>query len=892
MSVLSRFARAFDSRKLDRELSEELHFHFEEAADALVRGGMPRRQAEREARRRLGRQLHHRESSHDAKVFPRLESLFQDVRFGFRMLRRTPAVTAAAILALSLAIGACTAAFSLLDALLLRPLPVAEPRQLVALSYANVMGRPSDDDSFSYPLYQRFRQTASPMADLFGATFNSGFQTATIGLAHEEERVRANWISGEAFGILGLPPVLGRMITPDDERLARPVAVLGHAFWRRRFGASPAALGQPIALGGKQYQIVGVSPSNFSGLAPGILTDIWLPLTTRSSARVYTDPQSDFFAVWGRLKPGVEPERLRQTMQSVFTHFRREQIANLLHAGLPPNRAEAFVNARINATPAATGRATLVRLQFARPLWIIAIVGGLILLLACSNLANLFIARASARERELAMRAAIGAGRARLAQQMLVESALVAIAACSLGVLFAQTAAPALVSRLMPVNYPAYLDLPLNLRVLAFAAATGLAVTLLFGSIPALRASSASPDRVLRSASSHRSARSGVLRPLIAAQAAFSLAVLFLSGMLLLSFRNLTHVDLGFSPHNLAVLTLTSGRVQDPAASELQLLDAVRAVRGVESAAMSDTALVGGAFSFTRRPFLRFAGRERVQQAAVYEQVSPGFFQAMQIPLLQGRDFSPADIAAHSPAVLVNQTFARLYFPERRAAGQRFERAIDDFRFGPQQIIGVVRDAKYNNLREPAQPMVYEPLRSLSGGQLAVRAASSPLSIAAAARDEIQRVNGAVHVSSIELQSTLINDSILPERLLAMLAAFFAVVAASLAAIGLYGVLSYSVVRQTKEIGIRLALGAQPATVVRAILSNAAVTLSIGLGSGLAAGIALARYLESVLFEIKPSDSASLIPPVVAFLAVSALAGLAPSLRATRVDPAETLRHE
>jgi len=891
MSWLSRLRNAANSARLDRELREEMESHIENRAEALMGAGMSPEDAAREARKRMGNQLLYRESSREARLFPWLESLLQDVRFGSRMLRKSAGITMAAVLALGLAIGACTAAFSLIDALLLRPLPVTHPERLVALSYPSVMAGRPDGDSFSYPVFQRFRDASASVAYLFAVNYGPGRQVASFG-GSEEENARMSWISGEAFGVLGIPPAQGRTLNAGDSQRRNPVAMLGYSFWQSRFGASPDVLGRWMTWNGRRFQIVGVTQKGFYGLDPGFLTDVWLPIeNVARDAKDLANPEVYFLGVWGELKPGATPERLRQVLQPVFAGARMELRRSFERDGIPPAEMPRILNAGIKVESAKNGHANIVRLQFQHPLWILSIVAGLVLLIACSNLANLFVARADAREKEMAMRAAVGAGRARLMQQMLIECGLIAAAACAVGLAFAQTAAPALVDRLMPSTMPAYLDLQLNARVFLFVALAGLAATLVFGAIPALRASFASPDAALKSGG-RSSARTRALRPLIAAQVGFSFVVLFVSGLLLVSFRNLMNVDLGFTKQGVILFGLDGRRLDDAGANRtaiLTTLDRIRQQPGVQAASMSNIELVAGPFAPLIRPMMRMPGQAGTERGPFYLKVAPGFFNTMQIRTLGGRDFTAADLAADASSVIVNQAFARKYFPDGDPLGRRFDRG-DDNGWAPQQIVGVVADAKYNSLRETPSPTVYEPLRYVGGARLAVRTAESPAAIGPLLRQAVTQTNPAVRVSMMELESKKIENGILPERLLALLAGFFVLVAAALAAVGLYGVLSYLVVRQTKEIGIRMALGAQRGAVARMVLTDMALMIALGSALGLAAGLALARYVESMLFEVRPSDWTSAALPLAALATIAVLAALGPLTRALRVDPGTALR--
>lgn len=891
MSWLSRLINVFRGDRVDRDLDDEREFHIQARTEELIRRGMAPEEAARQARRAFGNALATRESSRDAKMAGWLESLLRDARFGFRMLRKDRVVSLAALLSLSLAIGACTAAFSLIDALILRPLPVPEPDRLVYLMYPIPRSVIAEDGYMTNGQYAEFQKVAGGRIELFGYMNGGGLQQAAFGAdSSEREAVRINVISGDAFRVLGLHPAIGRLLTAEDDT-DHLVAVVSYPFWMRRFGGNPAAIGQSFTFRDKRYQIIGVAPKGFTGLEPGYLTDMWIPRTLDLAAR------DNFFSgwgqVWGRLAPGVPAEQARAVLAAAFTNFRRAHRQEFVRMGFPPDRFEAFIDTPLRLEPAGRGGNSLFRAQFRRPLWILAIVAALVLLIACSNVANLFTARAAAREREMALRISIGAGRWRLVRQVLIESGMLAAAACILGLAFAAAVAPAMVSLLAPPGFPAYLDLRLDARMLGFIALLCAVTTVLFGLAPAVQASSASPNEALKAGGGKHSGSAGMLRPVVAAQVGFSFAVVFLSGLLLLTFRNLTHVDLGLARRGVILFNLQARGLKPGDASRAaaqQLLDRLRSYPGVQAAGFSAFALVGGPFAPMMIRGIRFPGSGPASIQPLYLPVSPGFLDALQIHLIGGRDFQPRDLDADSQSVIVNEAFARAFLGGQYPVGQRFEQMNRDG-YVPREIVGVVRDAKYNNLRDPSPPTVYEPY-SGPGGVLEVRTAGDPVTLSSNLRQEIQRAGPSVQVTGVTLQSTQIGNTILSERLLALLAGFFAIVALVLAAVGLYGVLSYSVVRRTKEIGIRVALGAQPLRVVRLVVTDVGLMILLGVGAGMAGGAALARFVQSILFEVKPAEFASLALPLVCLLAASFAAALPPAMRAARVDPTVALRYE
>jgi len=891
-----RLARTFRSRKLDDDLDEELRFHLEARTAELAEGGLAPEEAAREARRRLGHALSLRESSRDVKLIPWLDSVGRDVRFGLRVLRKDALVTWAAIASLSLAIGACMAAFSLIETLILRPLPVVEPERLVYLTFptSNPEDTRDENSNFSYPLFERLRAAGRPYVDLFGmSSFGTTRPAIFDDSGGQEERVRAQWISGDSFARLGVRPALGRLLSAaDDERPGdHPVAVLSHAFWTRRFSRAPSVLGRWLTLEEKQFQIVGVAEERLLGTEPGLMTDLWLP-NMMWNREALTQVGWSWFRIWGRLGPGVDVERARQALQPIFAEFRRERTRGT-RADQPRDEVERYLKTPLYLRSAANGPSAL-RKRFERPLWILAAVAGLLLLIACSNVANLLVARAARREREMALRVSIGAGRARVVQQVLIESGMLAAAACVMGVVFAVFAAPAIVVALSPANNPVYLDLRLNRTVFGFLAGLCALTTLLFGTVPALRASAVSPNEALKADGVRHSAGRGVLRPLVATQVGFSFVVLFIAGLLLLSFQKLTRVDPGFAKDGLLVVRIEAPDLRDsePRARMVwpEVLDIVRRQPDVKAASVSGWGLFTGS-EWTAG--IRVPGRGVDGSECHYLRISPGFFETMGLRLLDGRDFQPRDAEPAEPAaVVVNETFARRYFPGENPLGRHFSRASEGPKLIDQEIVGLARDAKYSNLRETTPPTVYVPLQAKRGVALEVRTTADPAALTATLRREMARVHGSLRINDVTAQSRLVDDTLVRERLLALLSGFFAVVALVLAAVGLYGVLSYAVARRTREIGIRLALGARPPAVVRLVVGDVALLVAAGLAAGVAVGLLLARFLASLLFEVRPSDFWSIALPLGWLLLASVLAALPAAVRAVRVDPTVALRYE
>ena len=890
MSLWSRVSNVFRTARLDRELDDEQRFHLESRIDDLVGRGLTRDAATAEAMRRFGSALRAREVSRDVKLATWLESLLKDVRFGVRVLWRDRTVTGAAIVSLGLAIGACTAAFSLVDALMLRPLPVREPHQLVYLTFAN-FERPDapDRDSFNYPLFERLRADGRRGVDLFAASYDFRLDATLSDVPGQEERLRVQYVSGDAFTILGLAPAAGRLFsTSDDLRPGQhPVAVLGHAFWQRRFAGAGSAIGRTVTFDGHTFEIVGVAPRGFTGVEPGTFIDVWVP-TQMYEAAALSNPGWSWFRVLGRLGPGVEPSQVHGPLQAAFTQSLRQR-AESFPPDAPREPLERFLKTPLRIRSAANGP-SMLRRDFERPLWILAAIVGLVLLVAGSNVTNLLLARGASREREMSLRLSIGAGRIRLVQQALVESGVLSLAACALALPFAAVVAPAIVAMLAPSDSPAFLDLHIDWRVLTFLVGIGLLATVSLGLAPALRASSVSPIGVLKGSGGRLSARTKALGPLLTLQVTFSVVVLFVSALLLVSFGRLTRVNLGFNPNGVLLVTVEPRTRLDAAEQQRlseRVLDRVRQAPGVERASQSGRALFSG---FGWASAIRLPGRPLDIRESHFLEVSDDFFDTLLIPVRDGRTFTRDDARPERPpGVVVNETFARRYFGNDRAVGQTFSR---DERTGPlvHHILGVVADAKYRSVRDPAPAIVYVPSRGL--GTIYVRTSGEPLGIAPMLERQILGVDPALRVSRVTLQSTLVNNTLLRERLLAMLSGFFAVLALVLVGVGLYGVLSYSVVQRTREIGIRAALGAGRLVVIRTVLAGSALVVAAGTVGGLAGGAYLARFLRSFLYEVAPLDSWSLALPLGALLLTAVAAALVPALRASRVDPADALRFE
>jgi predicted permease len=883
MAWWSRLANVLRPGRLDSDLDEEQRFHIEARAEALAASeGLSREAALERAARQFGHRLSIREESREAKLAVWLESLWRDLALGLRLLRKDAVVSSAAVVSLGLAIGACTAAFALIDALILRELPVRDPRSLVYVARAGGEIDPRFSTLASYPFYERIRDAVAPRMTAFSMSQQSLRQAILPDGGGAEEKLQTQFVSGNAFDVLGVRPVLGRLLRPSDDVTpgAHPVAVVSHAFWTRRLGRRADAVGQWIQLEQRPYQIVGVAQENFTGAQPGVLTDVWVP-NMMFHGQSLRSPTWNWLQIWGRLTPGATPDAIRPIVEAALA----SELTQAPTPGKDPRRQAAEIG--LDVVEASTGLSA-ARHEFQRPLLALAALVGLVLLIACSNVANLLLARGAARWREMALRASIGAGRRRLLQQVLAESGVLTIAASLVGLLCAVVALPLIVGMLSTNENPVYLDARLDWRVVAFVAALGGATTILFGLAPALRASAVRPGGTALAGDRRHTVDAGISRSMVAAQVGCSLMILFVAVLLLRSFDRLLAVDLGFEPERLAVLSLEARDPFGPAeahALDRRILERVRALPGVESASLAGWALFrgwswGGGFEI--------GGRGSAQTSRLA--VSSEFFRTMRTPVLDGRELDPRDSDLDRPVPLVvNDAFARKYFGGQRAVGQRLEARGHEV--VPYEIVGVVGNARDGSVRGEMGAFAFSPIAD-PGGALLIRTPLDPRTIADLVRRELPGVHPSLRLVDVTRQTALVASTLLRERLLAVLSAFFAVLGLALSAVGLYGVLTYAVVRRTREIGIRLTLGARPLAVVRSVLGRTARAMASGIAAGLAGGFYFAGFVRTLLYEVEPLSASSIVLPIGCLLAVAMAAAWGPARRATRVDPAEALRTE
>lgn len=885
MAFWSRIANVFRVDRVSREIDEELQSHLEEAID---NGREPL-----EVKRAFGSMLRRREESRDIRMAVWLDSLRADAIFGWRQLNKRKITSTAAILSLALAIGACTSAFRLIDALLLRPLPVSNPDRLYLLAQQGMdpSGNFRIGESSEYPLFRTLRATVKDSAELIAVSYASRTDL-TYGSDQDMEKAYRQYVSGWMFDAFGLKPALGRLFTESDDVTpgAHPVAVLSYDYWSRRFGRDPKAAGRTFRIGNDVLEIVGVAPEGFTGTETGIAVDIFLPTMMHAGV---THADWSWFRTLVKLRPGAVAEAVCDRMRAPVQAFQVERAMSPDFNGVPKRERDAFLNQKLLLLAVPAGVSGMQR-DYRRALLALGVLVALVLLIACANVANLMTAQAAARAREMALRVSIGAGRWRLVQLVLVESAMVAFLASAIGGGFAWWAAPFVVSKINPPDDPAHLFLPADWRVMVFAVALTLVVTFLFGLAPALRASGVKPASALKGGDDPHSRRR-TMHTLIAVQVAFCFVVVFVAGLFLTTFNRLSKQPMGFSSERLLVAEVVTGNPQ-PLVLWDQLTEHLRATPGIETVAFAGWPLLSGN---GWNGFIRINGEPAGDVLAYFLGVSPGWIDAMKIPLIDGRDLRAGE--TFPGAAIVNEAFAKQYFNGENPIGKWFEKQ------GPSQnlraqIVGLVRDARYRNMREPITPTAYVPfaalddkgaLRPQRSATLLIRTYSpNPLALASMVRQEVPRARSEFRVSNIRTQEEINRRHTIRERLLAMLAQFFAMVALLLGGVGLYGVLDYSVLQRRREIGIRIAIGAPAGDIAQRVTKDVFGMVLAGAAAGLALGVAAVRYVETLLYGVKATDLVMLSLPSVAILIVALLAAVPAVIRAVRTDPAGIFRSE
>jgi len=891
-------------RRADQELDAELQFHLEKQVEANIARGMPPSEARAAALCLFGGVEQMKEECRDVRGMALLDTLAQDIRYGLRMMWRSPAFTAVAVLSLGLGIGANTAIFSLINVVMLKNLPVKNPEQLVVINWAakqfpdishngSTWGRPPgpfSGSSLSYPAFRQMQSQNQVLSDMFG--FADMEQTNVVVGGHAEI-ARGQLASGNYFSGLGVEPVAGRTFTAEDDQPgAAPVAVISFRYWEGRFGRDVSVIGKTATVNGVPFVIAGVTPPEFFGLAPGECPDIWVPLSMQprvlpqwggKALSLLGVPGEWWVEPWGRLKPGVTPQQATAALSLA--------LRQLVTAELAPGPEQ------IPSIELRAGDKGLrdLRAEFSRPLFILMSVVGLVLLIACANVANLLLARAAARRKETAVRMALGAGRQRLIRQLLTESFLLAAVGGALGFAVASRGGELLLYLASSTEGPPVLDVHPDARVLAFCTAISLLTGLVFGLAPALRATRLDVSPVLKAGLGGGSGSSRWMlgKALVAVQVALSLLVLLGASMFVRSLQKLNSIDLGFKRENLLLFgvdgTLSGYKDEGLGSLYQRIQERLRAIPGVRSVSLSRHSLVGDGSSQSGMDIPGYRKRPSERLVVYRNSVGPDFFETMGIPILLGRGITDRDNQTAPKVVVINEALAHRYFPNESPLGKRLAWHEKD-----AEVVGVAGNAKYYDLRQEVQPTVFEPYLQFGIGRMvfALRTLADPASIVRDVRVAIASVDRNLPLYNVRTQVQQINSALIQERFFAELTSCFGGLALLLASIGLYGVMSYTVAGRTGEIGIRMALGAAKADITGMVLREVFLLMTAGLGIGLPVALLCMRLIHKQLYGLNVSDPLSIAVAIGVLTLVTGLAGYLPARRASRIDPMAALRQE
>jgi predicted permease len=876
---------------LERELQADLELEAREQQER----GLPAEEARYAARRALGNAAILKEDVREAWGWLFVDRLQQDLCYAWRGMRKSPGFTAAAMLSLALGIGVNTTMFSLVNALMLRGLPVEKPEELFDVvlpdrEHAGYFG-------FSYPLFEALRDHTTTLAGIL-AVAEAAMSVTADGQA-EIVPGGGMFASGRYFSTLGIKAVIGRTFTPaDDEASAtNPVAVISYSYWKRRFALDPRVIGKAILVNGQPMTIIGVTPPGFFSVAIGAATEITLPfsaytLLNRGSTHL-TERQRWWLRVMARVKPGISADQAKADLNVAFQQYLAEPASK--------EQQRDFAGRRIEFRPGAQGiggQDAGVRMS----MLVLAGVVGLVLAIACANVTNLLLARGVARQREIALRLSLGAARSRLVRQLLTESVMLAAMGGAAGLLVAYWGTQGVGRLLHHGPGPLPIDLAPDGRALAFTAAVALLTGILFGLMPALRSTRLDLTPVLKKggAAGGRS-RSRLRSGLVVAQVALSLVLLVVAGLFARSLQKLMEEDLGFHPEHVLLVSVNPKLIGYQGANMLQLyqhlLGRVEAAPGVRSASASLSAgIIGGGRWHNLMTVPGYTPKPGEKPGCGFVPVAAHFFGTVGIPVLLGRDFETQDTGRGSKVAAINETFARRYFGKQSPLGRSLGLGVKQ-NLGWFEIVAVVKDSKYGDIRDRSQPLVYFPLWQtppplVGAATIEVRTLGEPGVMTAAVRRELLAVEKDLPIGSVKTMSQQVAESLGIERTVALLAGLFGLLALALASVGLYGVLSYAVAWRTSEIGIRMALGAQRADVVRLILRNAMMLVALGAGLGLVGALAAGRAMASLLFRLSGADPVTVSTATLVLAAVGGLAGYLPARRASRVDPMAAVKYE
>src|SRR5437764_6637917 len=830
-----------------------------------------------------------------------MSSFWKDLRYGFRALRLSPGFTLIATLTLALGIGANTAIFQLIDSIRLRSIPVKNPQELGTIRIADRhwgSGQFSSQYSqLSFPIWEQIRKRQEGFAEI-AAWSVQRFNLATGGEVRKAKGIR---VSGDFFHVLGVEPVLGRLIGPEDDQpaCAASAANISYAFWQRNFGGDPSVVGRPLTLDGISFVVLGVTPPGFNGISVGDTFDVAVPLCVEPILSPRNNRLTLRHAWWlasiGRLKPGWTIARANAQIKAVTPAILQETIPPVYDAA----GVKKYLEYKFGAFSASTGFSEL-REDSEMPLWLLLGISGLVLLIACANLANLMLARASARERQITIRRALGASRWRMIRELLSESLLLAVAGTVCGLFLAFAISRMLVALISTQQNQIFLDLGMDWRVLTFTTALAVLTTVFFGLAPAVRATRAEPATLLQSGSRGMSGgreRFSLRRILVVSQVAVSVVLLMGALLFVRSLRNLTTLNVGFQQSGILVTSVDFQRLHLPEERfteyKRDLIKRVQAIPGVESAANAMLVPFGGS-AWNEDVLLE--GSDTDAGVVWLNYLGPGYFQVIGTPLLTGRDFDDRDTATSGKVAIVNQAFVRKILKGADPLGKRFRIHEPPGKPRPlYEIVGVAADNKFQDMHEEFLPFMYFPATQQehpAPDDLILVRSSLPLtSLMASLKQTVAGVNPSIDLEFLVFK-TRIHNSLLQDELMATLSGFFGFLAALLAAIGLYGVISYMVLQRTKEIGIRMAVGAGRADVVGMILKEAGILTIAGLVIGTTLALASAQVVKSLLYGLKPRDPLTMVLAVVTLAAVAALASFLPAYRASRLDPLKALHYE
>jgi putative ABC transport system permease protein len=898
----------------EAEIIEELNQHLNDKYEELLIRGVPSEEAgsaliQELKDGKLDKELRSlRQAKRQSIVLGKeehanlLAELWKDLRFGARLLRLNPGFAMVAIFSLALGIGANTAIFQLINVVRLRALPVENPQELAQVKIVKAPnGRTGafkgSTPHLTYAIWQNVRDRQKAFSSM-GAWYS---QRLNLNRGGEARYAQALFVSGGFFDTLGIRPILGRLITLADDRrgCGSSGVVLNDSFCKRQFAASPSALGSKITLEGHPFEVIGVAPAKFFGVEVGRRFDVALPLCAeqiiQSENPNIINPQAWWLGAIGRLKAGWTIDQASAQLAAISP--------GIFEATLPfaydGTDTKNYLQFALGALPGSSGVSS-VREQYENPLWLLMAISGLVLLIACANLANLMVARASSRQREMAMRLALGASRNRLIRQMLAESLLLAVIGAAFGTALAQILSRLLITFLSTERTQLFLDLQPDWRVLAFTAGLAILTCVLFGLMPAIQSASTEPGELMKGQGRGNTAgreRLGVRRTLVVSQVALSLVLLVGALLFVRTFRNLVTLEAGFRQDNLLVTIIDLTPVRLPAeqrnAYKQNLLDHIRAIPGVNSAAdISIVPLSGSGWNEN----ISIQGKGVQREIANFNQVSPGYFRTVGTPLLAGRDFNERDTATTPYVAIVTETFAKKFLKGSNPVGTTFGKIQQEGK--PDriyQIVGLVKDTKYFSLREDFTPIVFiaeaQDNQPWPDSQVIIRSYEPLSRIVTSVKQVVAEVDPNLVIDFKNFQ-TLIRESLIRERLMAMLSGFFGFLAAVLAMIGLYGVISYLVIRRRNEIGIRMALGANQRSILSLIMREAAILLGIGLAIGTILALIAGRTARALLFGMQPSDPITLTLAITGLAAIALFASFLPARRAASVNPMQALREE